>query len=90
MAGAFAEFFGKLPQVRGARIFGAIHAVAEPGNLHLVRQLFAYLIYRGIRFRIDFEQEPDHVFIGAAVQRSLQRADRGGNSASRYRKALQR
>ena len=36
MAGALAEFFGQDAEMRGARIFRAIDAVAEAGNLDLL------------------------------------------------------
>ena len=66
VAGAVAQFFGKDPQVRGARILGAINAMAETGNLHLARQGALHPVDRGF-FAGELQQDLDDVLIGAAV-----------------------
>ena len=63
-------------QVRRARIFGVIHAMAEAGNLLLLRQHALDVIDRIGARGVDGFQDAEHRFVGAAVQRPLQRPDR--------------
>src|SRR3954451_4840540 len=78
VAGALTELPGHLPQVRRARIFRAIDAVTEAGDLHLPRKLSANGLVDplGRRILADLDQQAHHVGIGAAVQGTLQRANR--------------
>ena len=74
LARPLAELARHLAQMRGPRILGVIHAMAEAGNLLLARQLCADDLVHPLRSGVlaNLEQHPHHVGIGAAVQRSLQ------------------
>src|SRR5664280_456460 len=74
MARALAQFFAQHAQVRRSRIFRAVHPVAEARNLHLARQRAFDRLHRRI-FIAQAEQPSDHVLVGPAVQRALERAD---------------
>src|ERR1039457_322515 len=76
LAGALAQFLAEHAQVGGARIFGAVDAVAEARNLDLARQRAFDRIHGGI-FVAQAEQPPDHVLVGASVQWAFKRADAG-------------
>ena len=73
-----AEFLRQRPQVRGARIFGAIDAMAETWNLLLAGQHVLHCGQRGF-FVAGLEQHLDHFFVGAAMQWTLQRSNAGGH-----------
>ena len=62
-------------QVRGARIFRAVHAMAEARDLDLVGQRVLHALHGLLRIAPACSSMLDHVLIGAAVQRSFQRAD---------------
>ena len=76
-ARALAEIARHLAQVRRARIFGRIDTVSEPWNLLLAGELAAHQLVDplGDRRLAELEEHPHDVGIGAAVQRSLERAD---------------
>ena len=63
--------------MRRARILRAIHAMAESGNLDLARQLAANRLVDALGRRVlaDLDEQPHHIGIRAAVERSLERAD---------------
>src|ERR1039457_378054 len=58
VAGALAQFLAEHAQVRGPRIFGAVDAVAEAGNLDLARQRAFDRIHSGV-FIAQAEQPLD-------------------------------
>ena len=70
VAGALAQLLGEHAQVRGARIFGAVDAMAEAGDLHLARQRVLHALDGGL-FVAQVQQPLDDVLVGAAVQRAL-------------------
>ena len=79
VAGLLAELLRHPPQVRRARILGAVDAMAEAGDLLLARELAADVGVDALGGRVlpDLEQHLHHFGVGAAVQRSLERADAG-------------
>src|SRR6185503_21048051 len=68
-----------VPQGRGPRVFGVIDPMSETGNLLFPRQLAAddFLGLLGRGGRTNVEQQAHDVRVGAAVERALQRRDRG-------------
>ena len=85
MAGALAQLFGEHAQVRGPRVFGAVHAMAETWNLGLARE--GVLNGFGGGFLVAQAEQPfDHLLIGAAMQRAFQSADPGGDGRVDVRK----
>src|ERR1035437_3756513 len=77
VAGAFADFFGEVGQVGGARIGSFVDAMAEAGDFYFVRQAIFYVL-DGLGGRSGFEQHLDDVFIGAAVKGAFEGRDAGG------------
>ena len=77
VAGLLAELLRHPPQVRRARILRAIHAMAEPGDLLLARELAAHVGVDALGARVlsELEQHLHHFGVGAAVQRPFERAD---------------
>src|SRR5262249_820586 len=71
-----AELGGEPAQVLGARVFHAIDAMAEAHEPHLVRDGLADPRLR-LRRILDLVDHQHHLLVGAAVQRTLERADGG-------------
>ena len=102
MPGAAAEVLRHLPQVRGARVFGLVDAMAEARDLLLARELALHEVVDAVAAGVlaEIEQHLHHLGVGAAVQRALQRADgrddrrvdvgeRGGGHARREGRRVQ-
>src|ERR1022692_2424309 len=70
LAGAAAQLLGKYAQVRGPRIFSAIYAVPETGDLHLARQRALHPVDGGF-LAGELQQNLDHVLVRSAVQRAF-------------------
>jgi len=62
--------------MRGPGVFRVIHPMSKAGNLLFLRQHIAHVRYRIGFFAVDRLKNPEHRFIGPAVQRALQGANR--------------
>ncbi len=79
IAGVLAELLAHLAQVGGAGVFGLVDAVAEAGDLLLGGQHILH-VFDGIGAGlVDGVEQAHDAFVGAAVQRSLERADGAGD-----------
>src|ERR1019366_5394536 len=65
-------------KVRGARIVRAVDAMAHTRNFDLVGQHFVHF-FDGFIGRTYLQQQLDHVFVGAAVERSFEGPDGRGD-----------
>ncbi len=76
LAQFLAQLYRHLLQMRRARIERLVNAMADAHDLFLLRELLLDVGVDPI-FRADFLQHLDDAFIRAAVERTLQRPDRG-------------
>ena len=75
----FAELLAHAAQVGGAGVFGLVDAVAEAGDLLLGGEHVLH-VFDGVGAGlVDGVEQAHHGFIGAAVQRALERADGAGD-----------
>ena len=66
-------------QVGGAGVFGLVNAVAEAGDLLLGGEHVLH-VFDGVGAGlVDGEEQAHHAFVGAAMERALERADGAGN-----------
>ena len=90
LANGLAEVAGHSAEVSRARIFGVIDAMAKAGDLFLLRQHGLDILDRIGPRCVNRLQDMKCGFVGTAVQRPFERADRRGDGGVHVRQRCRR